>query len=65
MRAEVASWAPGGAVGGCLGWAGGSEPCFHPNSLSDYAAAQLRQYQRLTRQIKPDLEHYERLKELQ
>ncbi|XP_030320223.1 pre-mRNA-splicing factor SYF2 [Calypte anna] len=31
--------------------------------FSDYAAAQLRQYQRLTRQIKPDLEQYERLKE--
>ncbi|RLV89847.1 hypothetical protein DV515_00014640 [Chloebia gouldiae] len=29
----------------------------------DYAAAQLRQYQRLTRQIKPDLEQYEKLKE--
>uniref|UniRef100_A0A8D2LZS1 Pre-mRNA-splicing factor SYF2 n=1 Tax=Zonotrichia albicollis TaxID=44394 RepID=A0A8D2LZS1_ZONAL len=31
--------------------------------FSDYAAAQLRQYQRLTRQIKPDLEQYEKLKE--
>ncbi|KAM4656780.1 pre-mRNA-splicing factor SYF2 [Amazona ochrocephala] len=31
--------------------------------FSDYAAAQLRQYQRLTRQIKPDLEEYEKLKE--
>uniref|UniRef100_A0A8B9MCZ5 Pre-mRNA-splicing factor SYF2 n=1 Tax=Accipiter nisus TaxID=211598 RepID=A0A8B9MCZ5_9AVES len=29
--------------------------------FSDYAAAQLRQYQRLTRQIKPDLEHGEAL----
>ncbi|XP_073438252.1 pre-mRNA-splicing factor SYF2 isoform X1 [Dendrobates tinctorius] len=28
--------------------------------FSDYAAAQLRQYQRLTRQIKPDMEEYER-----
>lgn len=32
-------------------------------SSKDYAAAQLRQYQRLTRQIKPDLEQYEKLKE--
>lgn len=32
-------------------------------SSQDYAAAQLRQYQRLTRQIKPDLEQYEKLKE--
>ncbi|KAI1231146.1 Pre-mRNA-splicing factor syf2, partial [Lamprotornis superbus] len=31
--------------------------------FSDFAAAQLRQYQRLTRQIKPDLEQYEKLKE--
>ncbi|TRZ13680.1 hypothetical protein HGM15179_013410 [Zosterops borbonicus] len=31
--------------------------------FSDYAAAQLRQYQRLTRQLKPDLEQYEKLKE--
>ncbi|XP_053124376.1 pre-mRNA-splicing factor SYF2 [Hemicordylus capensis] len=31
--------------------------------FSDYAAAQLRQYQRLTRQIKPDLEKYEKLRE--
>ncbi|XP_065506752.1 pre-mRNA-splicing factor SYF2 [Caloenas nicobarica] len=31
--------------------------------FSDYAAAQLRQYQRLTRQIKPDLEQYEQMKE--
>nr|XP_009929389.1 PREDICTED: pre-mRNA-splicing factor SYF2 [Opisthocomus hoazin] len=31
--------------------------------FSDYASAQLRQYQRLTRQIKPDLEQYEKLKE--
>lgn len=29
----------------------------------DYAAAQLRQYHRLTKQIKPDLETYERLRE--
>ncbi|XP_040289184.1 pre-mRNA-splicing factor syf2 [Bufo bufo] len=28
--------------------------------FSDYAAAQLRQYQRLTRQIKPDMEEYEK-----
>lgn len=47
-----------------MGWAGGSEPWLTP-ILSDYAAAQLRQYQRLTRQIKPDLELYERLKEQQ
>uniref|UniRef100_A0A8C5PPH5 Pre-mRNA-splicing factor SYF2 n=1 Tax=Leptobrachium leishanense TaxID=445787 RepID=A0A8C5PPH5_9ANUR len=33
------------------------------NGFSDYAAAHLRQYQRLTRQIKPDLEEYERDKE--
>uniref|UniRef100_A0A670YGI5 Pre-mRNA-splicing factor SYF2 n=2 Tax=Pseudonaja textilis TaxID=8673 RepID=A0A670YGI5_PSETE len=31
--------------------------------FSDYAAAQLRQYQRLTKQIKPDLEKYEKLRE--
>ncbi|KAM6108629.1 pre-mRNA-splicing factor SYF2 [Pterocles gutturalis] len=31
--------------------------------FSDYASAQLRQYQRLTRQIKPDLEQYEKMKE--
>lgn len=31
----------------------------------DYAAAQLRQYHRLTRQIKPDMETYERLREKQ
>lgn len=31
----------------------------------DYAAAQLRQYHRLTKQIKPDLETYERLREKQ
>ncbi|XP_026549042.1 pre-mRNA-splicing factor SYF2, partial [Notechis scutatus] len=31
--------------------------------FSDYAAAQLRQYQRLTKQIKPDLEKYEQLRE--
>ncbi|CAJ0964601.1 unnamed protein product [Ranitomeya imitator] len=31
--------------------------------FSDYAAAQLRQYQRLTRQIKPDMEEYERERE--
>ncbi|XP_015677738.1 pre-mRNA-splicing factor SYF2 [Protobothrops mucrosquamatus] len=30
--------------------------------FSDYAAAQLRQYQRLTRQIKPDLEKYDKLR---
>ncbi|XP_041096612.1 pre-mRNA-splicing factor syf2 [Polyodon spathula] len=28
--------------------------------FSDYAAAQLRQYQRLTKQIKPDMENYEK-----
>ncbi|XP_042808511.1 pre-mRNA-splicing factor SYF2 [Panthera leo] len=31
--------------------------------FSDYAAAQLRQYHRLTKQIKPDMESYERLRE--
>ncbi|XP_062996013.1 pre-mRNA-splicing factor SYF2 isoform X2 [Elgaria multicarinata webbii] len=31
--------------------------------FSDYAAAQLRQYQRLTKQIRPDLEKYEKLRE--
>jgi len=31
--------------------------------FSDYAAAQLRQYQRLTRQFKPDLEAYNKIKE--
>ncbi|XP_037737511.1 pre-mRNA-splicing factor SYF2 isoform X1 [Chelonia mydas] len=31
--------------------------------FSDYAAAQLRQYQRLTKQIKPDMEKYEKLRE--
>ncbi|XP_039596393.1 pre-mRNA-splicing factor syf2 isoform X1 [Polypterus senegalus] len=31
--------------------------------FSDYAAAQLRQYQRLTKQIKPDMEEYERQRE--
>ncbi|XP_036679156.1 pre-mRNA-splicing factor SYF2 isoform X1 [Balaenoptera musculus] len=31
--------------------------------FSDYAAAQLRQYHRLTKQIKPDMETYERLRE--
>uniref|UniRef100_A0A8D0DJ39 Pre-mRNA-splicing factor SYF2 n=1 Tax=Salvator merianae TaxID=96440 RepID=A0A8D0DJ39_SALMN len=31
--------------------------------FSDYAAAQLRQYQRLTKQIRPDLEQYEKLRE--
>lgn len=31
----------------------------------DYAAAQLRQYHRLTKQIKPDMETYERLREKQ
>uniref|UniRef100_A0A7M4FF05 Pre-mRNA-splicing factor SYF2 n=2 Tax=Crocodylus porosus TaxID=8502 RepID=A0A7M4FF05_CROPO len=30
--------------------------------FSDYAAAQLRQYQRLTKQIKPDMEQYEKQK---
>ncbi|XP_077006902.1 pre-mRNA-splicing factor SYF2-like [Tamandua tetradactyla] len=30
--------------------------------FSDYAAAQLRQYHRLTKQIKPDMETYERLR---
>ncbi|XP_063306805.1 pre-mRNA-splicing factor SYF2 [Pelobates fuscus] len=33
------------------------------NGFSDYAAAQLRQYQRLTKQIKPNLEEYEKEKE--
>ena len=33
--------------------------------LLDYAAAQLRQYHRLTKQIKPDMETYERLREKQ
>ncbi|XP_014447473.1 pre-mRNA-splicing factor SYF2 isoform X2 [Tupaia chinensis] len=33
--------------------------------FSDYAAAQLRQYHRLTKQIKPDMEMYERLREKQ
>ncbi|XP_033083649.1 pre-mRNA-splicing factor SYF2 isoform X3 [Trachypithecus francoisi] len=33
--------------------------------FSDYAAAQLRQYHRLTKQIKPDMETYERLREKQ
>lgn len=32
---------------------------------SDYAAAQLRQYHRLTKQIKPDMGTYERLREKQ
>ncbi|KAM9035245.1 pre-mRNA-splicing factor SYF2 [Sarcophilus harrisii] len=31
--------------------------------FSDYAAAQLRQYHRLTKQIKPDMEAYEKLRE--
>nr|XP_033786867.1 pre-mRNA-splicing factor SYF2 [Geotrypetes seraphini] len=31
--------------------------------FSDYAAAQLRQYQRLTKQIKPDMEEYEKQRE--
>lgn len=31
----------------------------------DYAAAQLRQYHRLTKQIKPDMEAYERQREKQ
>jgi len=31
--------------------------------FSDYAAAQLHQYHRLTKQIKPDVETYERLRE--
>ncbi|KAJ1101396.1 hypothetical protein NDU88_006464 [Pleurodeles waltl] len=31
--------------------------------FSDYAAAQLRQYNRLTKQIKPDMEEYEQLRE--
>uniref|UniRef100_A0A4X2K3G1 Pre-mRNA-splicing factor SYF2 n=1 Tax=Vombatus ursinus TaxID=29139 RepID=A0A4X2K3G1_VOMUR len=31
--------------------------------FSDYAAAQLRQYHRLTKQIKPDMETYEKLRE--
>lgn len=31
--------------------------------FSDYAAAQLRQYHRLTKQIKPDMESYERQRE--
>lgn len=31
--------------------------------FSDYAAAQLRQYQRLTKQIKPDMENYEKQRE--
>uniref|UniRef100_A0A8C5XUD2 Pre-mRNA-splicing factor SYF2 n=1 Tax=Microcebus murinus TaxID=30608 RepID=A0A8C5XUD2_MICMU len=31
--------------------------------FSDYAAAQLRQYHRLTKQIKPDMEAYERQRE--
>lgn len=31
--------------------------------FSDYAAAQLRQYQRLTKQIKPDMEQYEKERE--
>ncbi|XP_063780483.1 pre-mRNA-splicing factor SYF2 [Pseudophryne corroboree] len=33
------------------------------NGFSDYAAAQLRQYQRLTKQIKPDMEVYEKERE--
>ncbi|XP_053321964.1 pre-mRNA-splicing factor SYF2 [Spea bombifrons] len=33
------------------------------NGFSDFAAAQLRQYQRLTKQIKPDLEDYEKERE--
>ncbi|KAG8535488.1 hypothetical protein GDO81_028454 [Engystomops pustulosus] len=33
--------------------------------FSDYAAAQLRQYQRLTRQIKPDMEEYQKEREKQ
>ncbi|KAM8967111.1 pre-mRNA-splicing factor SYF2 [Pelodytes ibericus] len=33
------------------------------HGFSDYAAAHLRQYQRLTKQIKPDLEDYERERE--
>lgn len=33
--------------------------------FSDYAAAQLRQYHRLTKQIRPDMETYERLREKQ
>ncbi|EGW14581.1 Pre-mRNA-splicing factor SYF2 [Cricetulus griseus] len=33
--------------------------------FSDYAAAQLRQYHRLTKQIKPDMESYERQREKQ
>uniref|UniRef100_A0A803JU57 Pre-mRNA-splicing factor SYF2 n=1 Tax=Xenopus tropicalis TaxID=8364 RepID=A0A803JU57_XENTR len=33
--------------------------------FSDYAAAQLRQYQRLTKQIKPDMEEYEMEKQKQ
>uniref|UniRef100_A0A2K6GR45 Pre-mRNA-splicing factor SYF2 n=1 Tax=Propithecus coquereli TaxID=379532 RepID=A0A2K6GR45_PROCO len=33
--------------------------------FSDYAAAQLRQYHRLTKQIKPDMEAYERQREKQ
>ncbi|XP_056374871.1 pre-mRNA-splicing factor SYF2 [Hyla sarda] len=33
--------------------------------FSDYAAAQLRQYQRLTKQIRPDMEEYEREREKQ
>ncbi|MEE6466440.1 hypothetical protein FKM82_006950 [Ascaphus truei] len=36
----------------------------HPDiGFSDYAAAQLRQYQRLTKQIKPDMEAYEQQRE--
>ncbi|XP_018424456.1 PREDICTED: pre-mRNA-splicing factor SYF2 [Nanorana parkeri] len=36
----------------------------NPDSgFSDYAAAHLRQYQRLTRQIKPDMEEYEQERE--
>ncbi|XP_065731886.1 pre-mRNA-splicing factor SYF2-like [Phocoena phocoena] len=36
----------------------------NPNlGFSDYAAAQLHQYHRLTKQIRPDMETYERLRE--
>ena len=38
------------------------ESCGSP-ALTGYAEAQLRQYQRLTKQIKPDMESYERQRE--
>ena len=39
-----------------------SYPLSHTLALTDYAQAQFRQYDRLTKQLKPDMEIYEKQK---